>query len=108
MAPHRRWFFLLVSLTLFVAYAGANPAGLTASEVLKIADLTARRREQEHAGARRHRPGTGPGSTLYSPRMAGAAGTAGRTSATAGQRLDDEIEPSTHALHPRALPPCPA
>ncbi|GHK03877.1 hypothetical protein SY2F82_66440 [Streptomyces sp. Y2F8-2] len=30
--------------------------------------------------------------------MAGTAGTASRTSATAGQRLDDEIEQMTHAL----------
>lgn len=45
MAPHRRWFLLLVSLTFFVAYAEANSACLTVSEVLKIADRTARRRE---------------------------------------------------------------
>ncbi|WP_167349429.1 hypothetical protein [Streptomyces durhamensis] len=45
MAPHRWWFFLLVSLTLFEAYAGANSAGLTVSEVLRIADRAARRRE---------------------------------------------------------------
>ncbi|MEU9213000.1 MFS transporter [Streptomyces sp. NPDC048415] len=41
---------------------------------LRIADRTARRRERERAGARRYRPGTGPGSsTLYSPGMAGTA-----------------------------------
>ncbi|MFD8394458.1 hypothetical protein ACFV2N_35970 [Streptomyces sp. NPDC059680] len=45
-----------------------------------------------------YRPGTGPGSTLYSLRMAGTAGTAGRTSAMAEQRLDDEIEQMTHTL----------
>ncbi|MEU0395672.1 MFS transporter [Streptomyces sp. NPDC006208] len=65
---------------------------------LRIADRTARRRERERAGARRYRPGTGPGSTLYSPGMAGTAGTASRTSAMAEQRLDDEIEQITHVL----------
>ncbi|MEV2227416.1 MFS transporter [Streptomyces phaeochromogenes] len=65
---------------------------------LRIADRSARRRERERAGARRYRPGTGPGSTLYSPGMAGTAGTASRTSAMAEQRLDDEIEQITHAL----------
>ncbi|MFD0213981.1 hypothetical protein ACFVH9_34085 [Streptomyces hirsutus] len=98
MAPHRWWFFLPVSLTFFVAYAGANSACLTVREVLKIADRTARRRERERAGARRYRPGTGPGSTLYSPGMAGTASTASRTSAMAAQRLDDEIEQITHVL----------
>jgi MFS family permease len=64
----------------------------------RIADRTARRRERERAGARRYRPGTGPGSRMYSPGMAGTAGTASRTSAMAEQRLDDEIEQITHAL----------
>ncbi|WP_159032944.1 hypothetical protein [Streptomyces fodineus] len=45
MAPHRWRFLLLVSLTFFVAYAGANSACPTVSEVLKSADRTARRRE---------------------------------------------------------------
>ena len=35
---------------------------------------------------------------MYSPGMAGTAGTASRTSAMAEQRLDDEIEQITHAL----------
>ncbi|MFJ8075071.1 MFS transporter [Streptomyces sp. NPDC096176] len=65
---------------------------------LRIADRTARRRERERAGARRYRPGTGSGSTLYSPGMVGTAGTASRTSATAERHLDDEIEQVTHAL----------
>ncbi len=64
----------------------------------RIADRTARRRERERAGARRYRPGTGPGSGMYSPGMAGTAGTASRTSSMAEQRLDDEIEQITHAL----------
>jgi MFS family permease len=66
---------------------------------LRIAERTTRRRERERAGARRYRPGTGLGSTLYSPGMAGTAGTASRTAAMAEQRLDDEIELITHALH---------
>ncbi|MFF3517122.1 hypothetical protein [Streptomyces sp. NPDC002573] len=45
MAPHRWWFFLPYSLTFLVAYAGAKSARLAVSEVLKIADRTARRRE---------------------------------------------------------------
>lgn len=69
---------------------------------LWIADRTARRRERERAGARRYLPGTGPGSTLYSPGMAGTAGTASRTSAMAEQRLDDEIEQITHAFQEAA------
>ncbi len=62
------------------------------------ADRTARRRERERAGARRYRPGTRPGSNMYSPATAGTAGTASRTSAMAEQRLDDEIEQITGAL----------
>ncbi|MGW4872480.1 hypothetical protein [Streptomyces chartreusis] len=54
--------------------------------------------QQHSTGARRYRPGTGPGSTLYSPGMAGTAGTTSCTSAMAEQRLDDEIEQITHAL----------
>ncbi|MGW3724392.1 MFS transporter [Streptomyces sp. F001] len=65
---------------------------------LRIADRTARRRDRERAGARRYRPGAGPGSALYSPGMVGTAGTASRTSAMAEQRLDDEIEQVAQAL----------
>ncbi|MDI9835136.1 MFS transporter [Streptomyces sp. KAU_LT] len=64
----------------------------------RIADRTARRRERERAGARRYRPGTGQGSRMYSPGMAGTAGTASRTSAMAERRLDEEVEQITHAL----------
>lgn len=64
----------------------------------RIADRTARRRERERTGARRYRPGTGSGSRMYSPGMAGTAGTASRTSAMAEQRLDDEVEQITQAL----------
>ncbi|MFD6310055.1 MFS transporter, partial [Streptomyces nigra] len=52
----------------------------------------------ERSGARRYRPGTGAGSRMYSPGMAGTAGTASRTSAMAERRLDEEIEQITHAL----------
>ncbi|MEU0967041.1 MFS transporter [Streptomyces sp. NPDC005917] len=65
---------------------------------LRVAERTARRREREQAGARRYRPGTGSGSTFYSPGMVGTAGTASRTSAMAEHHLDSEIEQVTHAL----------
>jgi hypothetical protein len=64
----------------------------------RIADRTARRGEREHTGARRYRPGTGPGSRMYSPGIAGIPGMASRTSPIAEQRLDDEIEQVTRAL----------
>ncbi|WP_405633269.1 hypothetical protein OG933_07360 [Streptomyces sp. NBC_00016] len=65
---------------------------------LKIAARTARRREQECAGARRYRPGTGPGGTLVLAEDGRHRGHGkgyvrhGRTS------LDDETEQMIHAL----------
>ncbi|MEV6782140.1 MFS transporter [Streptomyces sp. NPDC051098] len=67
----------------------------------RIDDRNARRARRERAGVHRYRPGTGTGSSFYSPGMAGTAGAASRTSAMADQSLDHEIEQLSQTLAQR-------
>jgi MFS family permease len=76
--------------------AAATPA--QRAETARVAGRAARRRAHERAGARRWRPGPGPGSSFYSPGMVGTAGTASRYAASAQRQLDREIEVLAGAL----------
>jgi MFS family permease len=62
------------------------------------------RRERERSGARRFRPG--PGTTFYSPGMAGTAGAACSNTAVSDRARDREVEAIAHALeqHDGATP----
>ena len=67
-----------------------TPAGIERAD--RIRDRADRRRAFERAGARRYRPGRGPGTRYHSPGMVGTAGAVSRLAAMADEDLDDEIE----------------
>ena len=63
---------------------------LTSERDARIGERARRYREHDRAGLRRLRPG--PGSSFYSPGMAGTAGAADRHAAVSALDLDREIE----------------
>jgi MFS family permease len=65
-------------------------ARLTSERDARIGERARRYREHDRAGLRRLRPG--PGSSFYSPGMAGTAGAADRHAAVSELDLDREIE----------------
>jgi hypothetical protein len=72
---------------------------LSAEEAERVNRRGARRRERDRTGLRRVRPGSGRGSTYYSPGMVGTAGAATRSAAAADRQLDREIEQLVRALY---------
>jgi MFS family permease len=78
--------------------AGPAPADGDPGQPERIRARREARTTRERSGARRLRPGTGYGSTFYSPGMVGTAGTASRNTAMADRDLDEEIAAVSAAL----------
>lgn len=62
----------------------------------RVREEVVRRHERETAGARRFRPG--PGTSFYSPAMAGTAGPASRWAAAADREHEHEVEEIARTL----------
>jgi MFS family permease len=66
-----------------------------------LSDAAAARRDRNRAGARRYRPGTGPGTAYHSPGMLGTAGDSRRFTAVSDEVRDREIDAVAEAARQR-------